>query len=199
MDVEKEVKLTYLTFVKDAKGHTCCIIAPSRQKDKFRHNCNLHGFGLPNEAGVPGGNPTHTQRKHASSAQKGLGQICIHDLVSTVQTILPLCRPNLHQLLWIANAIAIVWLWLSIITMRCGGEQWPTMHLRVARGRAKSPPLCHVTWLFHLYEWYSGLQLKPKWLSPNNQCTNVETTKNTKKYIWLITLIHTNEELINVA
>lgn len=79
----KRVKTNMLltSFVKDAKGHTCCIIALSRKKDTFRHNCNLHVFGLPNEAEVPGGHPTHTQRKHASSTQKGSGQICIHDLL----------------------------------------------------------------------------------------------------------------------
>lgn len=43
-----------VSFVKDAKDCTCCIIAPSIQKDKFRHNCNMHVFGLWNEAGVPG-------------------------------------------------------------------------------------------------------------------------------------------------
>lgn len=74
---------------RDAKDCTCCITALSIQKDKLRHNCNMHVFGLWNEAGVPGWNPMQTQGKHANSTLKGSGQICIHDLLA----VIPQCKP----------------------------------------------------------------------------------------------------------
>lgn len=156
MDVEKEDIMLFLWKMLK----TAPVVLLHRQCRKTNLDAIVTRMSL--DSGMkPECLDTQTQGKHANSTLEGSGQICIHDLLAVIRRCKPFyrCGAQIYTSFFALQIQLLLFGW-DCPSSQCvvGENSDPQCTKGCPRKSQESTIVSCTVWLFHIYEWYSGMQ-----------------------------------------